>query len=68
MIENGIDGFILEEMEATKWAACMKEIYKDKGRMQEIQSNASLKIKNNFTWDILADRFIEQYEAKIKGE
>lgn len=68
LIENGIDGFILEDMEATKWAACMKEVYEDKGRMQEIQSNASWKIKNNFTWDILADRFIEQYEAKIKGE
>lgn len=68
LIENGIDGFILEDMEAAKWAACMKEICENKDRMREIQSNASLKIKSNFTWDILADRFIEQYEAKIKGE
>lgn len=68
LIENGKNGFILERLDAAEWANCIKEIYEDKDRMKEIQKNASSKIMNQFTWDTLADGFIEQYQLTIKGE
>lgn len=68
LIENGIDGFILDNIDAETWATCIAEIFENKNRMQEIQSNASLKIMNHFTWDVIADSIIEQYQMLIRGE
>lgn len=66
LIENGLDGFVMEEMDPDKWANCLVETYENQDRMREIQKNASLKISNHFTWDALADKFIEQYREKVK--
>lgn len=68
LIENGINGIILESKEPAEWAKHIDKIYSDKIMMKKIKTNASRKTANHFTWDSLADGFIEQYRLKIKGE
>lgn len=65
LIENGKNGFILDNLDSNRWANCINEIYENKNRMKEIRQNASLRIMEHFTWDMLADKFIEAYQSKI---
>lgn len=66
LIENGFDGLVYEKMDPYAWANCIADVYENKDRMREIQNNASYKVMNNFTWDALADKFIEQYKGKVE--
>lgn len=68
LIENEVNGFVLENKDVDSWAKCIKEIYSNKRKLQEIQENAFLSVANKFTWDVLAEKFIEQYKNKLNGE
>lgn len=68
LIEEGSNGYILKAKNPDEWARCITDICSNKNKMKEIQKNASLKVKNQFTWDLLADKFIGQYQLKLKGE
>ena len=68
LIENEVNGFVLENKDVDSWAKCIKDVYSNKRKLQEIQENAFLSVANKFTWDALAEKFIEQYKNKLKGE
>lgn len=65
LIENGIDGQIINEFDAKKW--CDK-IIETSQNSTEISQNAHKKITEKFTWDVLSDKFISTYEKKINNE
>ncbi|MCH5187305.1 MAG: glycosyltransferase family 4 protein [Oscillospiraceae bacterium] len=67
LIDDGESGFIIDEKNAEKWASRIADVCEDKELMQAITEKASARIKNEFTWDALAEGFIEQYELKKKG-
>lgn len=65
LIENGKNGFIIRK-DANKWSDCISKI--DFNKRKRISSHASQTIAENYTWDSLAERFVNNYKQKIKGE
>ena len=66
MIDNNKNGFILTLNNAKEWADCIEKISSDKNAMLNICDMASCKIQEGFTWDKLADRFIEHYNKVLQ--
>ena len=61
LIQNGINGFIIDKMSPMDWANCVLQNYKDKNIVNKIQNSAADTINKNFFWDTIANTFIEQY-------
>ena len=66
LIDNGKNGFVLTLNNANDWADCIEKISRDKNAAMNICGLASHKIQEGFTWDKLADRFIEQYNKVLQ--
>lgn len=66
LIDNGVNGFVFNLNDSREWADCIEKISKDKNAMTNICNLASQKIQDCFTWDSLAERFIEQYNKVLK--
>lgn len=60
LIEDGKNGYILENMEASQWAEIVSEIADEE--MNKVKNAAHDTIANQYTWDELADSFIESYK------
>ena len=58
LIENGKTGIVENELNAKKWAEDIILATKNK----KLGNNAAEYIKNNSTWELLADKFIEAYK------
>lgn len=67
LMENGKNGFLFEHKDVKDWSNKIVEIYQNTNRMKQIKQEAHKQIKDNFTWDCLADRFIERYQNKLNG-
>lgn len=68
LIKHGQNGFIIENKDIDSWAECILNVYMDMDKKHEIQMLASNTIENEFTWDVLADEFLEQYNSRLSGE
>lgn len=66
LIENKINGFVLENNDVDKWSSCIKEIYSNPSKMTLIKKNAFETISRKFTWDNLANFFIAEYKKLFK--
>lgn len=60
LLKNGENGFVFAEKNASVWANCILDL--DKNKMKSIQDNAHQTIAENYTWDMLANKFIEKYK------
>lgn len=67
LIQDGINGFILDEKDTAKWSECILNTSRNKPLMRRIEENASNLIQHEFTWDSLAEHFIVEYAKRIKG-
>ena len=65
LIENKKNGFILESMDSKIWAYYIAKIYENKEEKMCICNEAHKKIAEEFTWNDLVKRFIDQYQ-KLK--
>lgn len=65
LIENGIDGYIIDVFNKSLWCDKIIEASQDSAK---ISQNAHKKITEKFTWDVLSDKFINTYEKKINNE
>lgn len=65
LIENGIDGYIIDVFNKSLWCDKIIEASQNSAR---ISQNAHKKITEKFTWDVLSDKFISTYEKKINNE
>lgn len=66
LINDSFNGFICPNDDLNKWASIIRDIYENKYDLKTISKNASDTIKNDFTWDSLADKFIALYNKKLK--
>ena len=62
LISNGKDGIVVDGFDVNKWISAIVFNYGE----EEICKNAREKIVNNFTWDAIADKFIDVYKRKVK--
>lgn len=62
MIKNCENGYVFEDFNLQSWTEHIKILAADKQLSNEIGSKAHNTIVNEFTWDALADKFIEVYQ------
>lgn len=65
LIKNGENGIICSSLNSDDWAAAILSITENEKLKNAISQNAEDTIKNNFTWDRLADKFIKIYQASL---
>lgn len=66
LIRDGENGFILKSKDPRQWVKCILKVHKDEKLKTQIKRNATTTIAKNYTWDILANKFIAQYDALKK--
>lgn len=65
LIEHEKDGFICE-LNIKQWVNHVTDLLEDSNYKEEISCNAIKKVKNNFNWNCLAEKFINIYFNVIK--
>lgn len=68
LIQNGKNGFILKSKNAEQWAEYILKIQNNRPMQKMIKMNASKRIKENYTWDVLVEKFIEEYKNRLLSE
>ena len=66
LIQNGYNGYVMEEFDSDKWVKCIWDSMQDENLLKNMRLNAKKTIVESYTWDKLADEFIEVYENAIK--
>ncbi len=61
LIAVGVDGLILDNYDVDAWSSRILDLVKNREQLDKFKSNAHDKIANQFTWDALAEKFIECY-------
>lgn len=61
LISEGIDGYIIDDFSTDKWLEKINHLSQNKAKLNAMSQNAKEKIKQDFTWDSLAQRFIDIY-------
>ena len=66
LVHNGENGVVLPKDDAAKWAQSILDIQNSPEKKQTMRKCAHERIASDFTWDKLADKFIECYEMLKK--
>lgn len=67
MIENGVDGRVLERFDETEWLQAIKDVILQDEKRARMSARAMERIRKAFLWDALAGQFIKAYEQAIQG-
>ena len=65
LIKNGYNGFVMEQFDSDLWANCILSAMRNEELLEEMKVNARKTIEEGFTWNMLADTFIQAYERAI---
>ena len=66
MIKDGENGNVFESFDLKSWTDRIKKLATDKQLSEDMGKKAHDTIINGFTWDALADKFIEAYNNILK--
>ena len=66
LIQDGKNGFILDQMNSDLWAKKISSILADPLLLSETARQASDTIVRGYTWDTLAPRFLELYQKRLE--
>jgi glycosyltransferase involved in cell wall biosynthesis len=62
LVRNGIDGVLVEPGSAAPLRAALERMLARPAQLVDMADNALRRIEENFTWDIVARRYLECYE------
>lgn len=65
LIEDGVNGFVLNNLDPEAWANKIVDVLNDTDHRARLSANASNTVSSHFTWDALADSFIDQYNKRL---
>lgn len=65
MVKNNENGIIIDDFDTGAWVDTTKKLLLDNAKRKQIGESAHKTIEDNFTWDALADKFIEIYKSKL---
>lgn len=65
---NGKNGYVLQTKDPRQWANVITDTYKDKGKMKMIQNNAHEVIEKKYSWDMVSERFLIQYNRLLEKQ
>lgn len=63
IIENGKSGFIVAPTDSEAAAIKLRELYENENLRKEIGNNAKERIQENFTLDIMTEKYVKFYES-----
>lgn len=63
---NKDNGIVIDSMDINEWAKEVTRILTDENRCRKIGENAHKTIAENYTWDALADKFLNVYEKRLR--
>lgn len=66
LIENKLNGCIIEEFDVAQWAHAVCSILDNEGYAKKIGENASNKIKENYLWSNIAEVFLDEFSKLAK--
>lgn len=66
LIRDKENGFVLKDLDPEQWAKVISDCIEHPDRIKTITENASKTIQESYTWDSLADIFIEEYQKTLK--
>lgn len=58
LIEDKINGIVLDKFDVDKWAVEIKKILEDNEYRKTLANNAAKTIKDNYTWEKICDNFL----------
>ncbi len=62
VMTHGVTGVIVDSLDVADWVSAVKSLLSDERAFDSMSEAASKKIREGFTWDALAPRFVAQYE------
>lgn len=65
LIRNGHNGFIMDKFDDNAWANCIYDAMQNDKLLEEMKLNARKTVEQNYTWNILADKFVEAYQQAV---
>ncbi len=65
VIEHDVNGLLVDPSNATEFAEAMIGLLKDKTKMEMIGKNAYRTVQDHFSWEAIANRFIDFYTKFI---
>lgn len=68
IMENGKNGVIMEKFDKYLWSNEIIKILSDDDYKNKLSINAHETIKNKYTWDSLANKYIDVYQRSIKNK
>lgn len=66
LIENGFNGYVMDGFDKSKWTERVEGMLCDPEKLTQLGIHAQQTIREHFTWDALADKFVEAYELAVK--
>lgn len=65
LIDNCVNGFIVHNFDPREWKEKILALKENAGLYAKMSESAKKQIREHFTWDKLADRFLEAYQEAI---
>ena len=66
LINDGVNGFVFRDFNTKQWGDCITKLFTDTEKCKKISERACDKVCNEFTWEVLSEKFIHIYETKVK--
>lgn len=66
LIQNGYNGFIMNDFDVELWADCIYSALQDENGLMKMKKNARNTIEQRYTWDVLVSRFMTGYMRAIE--
>lgn len=63
---NAGNGIVLDDFNVDMWAEEVKNLLSDSERCEQIGRNAHKTIAEEYTWDVLAEQFLNKYRCRIQ--
>lgn len=67
MVRDGENAIMLKDFDANNWAKTVEKLAENKELRDKLGMAAHKTIAEHFTWDALADKFIEVYKRSIRA-
>jgi len=68
LIKNNENGIICSNLNSNDWAEAVLAVTENEQLHQKLSVNSQNTVKNNFTWDCIANKFIEIYKSIIEKD
>lgn len=62
---NRDNGIVIDSMDVNEWGEKIIQVLTDENRCREMGKSAHKTIAENYTWDALADKFLEVYKQRL---